>query len=968
LVEQKRTHPGLVEIAEALDLKLVATNDIHYLEPEDHEAHDALLCVNTGKLISDKDRMRLTTNEYYFKSPKEMAERFRRFPGAVENTREIAHMCNVEIDFDQVHMPHFDSGDEDNLTCFRRLCREGLARRLGGEVPPEYSKRLEYEQGVIERTGFVGYFLIVQDFVNYAKSRGIPVWGRGSGNASLAAYALGITAIDPVRYGLVFERLLNEKRKEIPDFDIDLCQDKRQHVIDYVRQRYGRDNVAQITTFGRMKARAVIRDVGRVMDLPLPQVDRIAKLIPPTLSMTLALAVEQEPELRQRIESDAQVEKLFRIASRLEGIARHASTHAAGVVVADKPLVEYAPLYRLADNDDLITQFDMNDVAKVGLAKIDFLGLKTLSIIDRAVELVRDRTGTLLDMERIPLDDEKTFDLLCQGDSVGVFQLESNQFQEILRRIQPKRVEDIIASVAIYRPALIQSGQVDEFIRRRRGESHAEKVHPILDEVLEPTAGIMVYQEQVMQILNRLAHMDMSDALTLIKAISKKKSDIIEAHRVDFIAGCRKNGVRQKEAERIFDLIVDFGGYGFNKSHSTAYGMIAYRTAYLKANYPAEFLAAVLSYEMGNIDRVAFYVDHARKMGLEILPPDVNESAGRFTVVGDGRIRFGLTAIKGVGERAVEVIITARDAGGPFKSLYDLAGRVDSRTVNRSVFESLIRCGALGSLGLKRSQLLAILDGALRAGAATQRDRQSGQKSLFGGMDEDESARARELPVPDIEEWPEAELLAAEKEMLGLYISSHPLARYSRTIESLASVTTRTIVKAADSSPVTVGGLICEVKVLFTKNGKFAGSKMARLTIEDLEGTIGAVTFPQAYEKNKELLEAGKVVFVRGRVDLSRDAPSVIVDEVIPVERARERLARRVTFVVNSQNVDEEVLVKLRDTVLAHGGHCPLFFRVCTRDGGTQQVKAAAGFNVAPTDRFVEEVEGILGRDHIEFN
>jgi len=968
LEEQKRAHPGLAKLAETLSLKLVATNDIHYIDPEDYEAHDALLCINTGKLVSDRNRMRMSTNEYYFKSPEEMQERFRRFPDAVTNTCEVARMCNLELDFDQVHMPVFDSGEEDNVAYFRRLCSERLSARLGGAIPPEYAARLEHEQGVIERMGFVGYFLIVQDFVNYAKDNGIPVGpGRGSGCGSLAAYALGITAIDPLQYGLLFERFMDEKRRENPDFDIDLCQDNRQRVIDYVRSRYGRENVAQITTFGRMKAKAVIRDVGRVMGLPLPQVDQIAKLIPTALSMTLADAVKQEPELRERIESDPQVDRLFRIASRLEGLARHASTHAAGVVIADAPLVEYAPLYRLADSEDVITQFDMNDVVQVGLLKMDFLGLKTLSIIKRAVDLVHAAGGVELDMDNIPLDDPKTFEMLCRGDTVGVFQLESGQFQDILRRIQPGNVEDIITTVAIYRPALIQSGQVDEFIRRRRGESAVPKVHPILDEVLEPTSGVMVVQEQVMQLLNRLADMDMSDAYTLIKAIGKKKSDVIEARRVDFIKGCKKNGVKEKDAGRIFDLIVDFGGYGFNKSHSTAYGIVAYQTAYLKANHPAEYMAAVLSYEMGNIDKVAFYVDHARKMGLEVLPPDINESDGHFTVVGDGKIRFGLVAIKGVGERAVEAILSARERDGAFKSLYDLTSRVELGVVNRSLFESLIRCGALGGLGFKRSQLLAVLDASLRLGAATQKDRRSGQKSLFGD-EGGQDTTMRDVPIPDIAEWPEPELLAAEKEMLGLYISSHPLARYARVIESMASATTGTLGNLADRAPVTMGGLIAEVKTLFTKNGKSAGSKMARIKLEDLEGSVAGVLFPQSYEKNKDLLETGRIVFARGRVDRSRDVPSVIVEDMIPAEKARERLARRVTFVVDSRNVAEEMLMKLRDTVLAHGGHCPLFLRFRTLQGETELVKSASSFNVAPTDRFVEEVEGILGSGHIEIS
>jgi len=952
--DERRVRPMLVGLARELDVPLVATNDVHYIRAEDTEAHDVLLCINTGKLLSDADRMRYPAREFHLKTVEEMRARFADVPEALARTVEVARRCEVTLRFGAHHVPVFQTpGGETPEAMLRRLCEEGLRLRYE-RVTDEHRERLEHELQVIEAKRFASYFLIVWDFVRYARERGVPCGARGSGVGCMVAYLLGLSTVDPLAYGLLFERFMDPSRNEMPDLDIDICQDGRRDLIQYVRAKYGEANVAQIITFGTMAARAAVRDVGRVLDIPLPEVDRIAKAIPLQLKMTLDRAMETEPDLRQMVEKEPQVRRLIDIARRLEGVSRHASVHAAAVVIADAPLAGYVPLCRVGD--DVTTQWEMNTVEKVGLLKMDFLGLRTLSTMQRAVELVREHRGVTLDLDAIPLDDPKVYEVFQRGETRGIFQFESAGMRELLRRIQPDKLDDLIAANALYRPGPMV--MIDDFVARKHGRTRYDFPHPVLKEILQETYGIMAYQEQVMRIVNRLGDIPLRRAYTLIKAISKKKHKTIAAEKEAFLAGCAEHGLGDREAAGIWELITHFGGYGFNKSHSARYAQVAYQTAYLKARYPTEFMAALLTYEMGDSDKLAEYMDECRRMGIEVAPPDVNESGAHFTVVGE-KIRFGLAAVKGVGEKAVEAIVQARQSLGRFESLFEFCEKVDLTHVNKSVVESLIKCGAFDSTGAHRSQLAAVLERALSAGAEAQSDSRKGQMNLLDAFAA--AAPAPEVALPPIPEWPEDRLSACEKESLGLYVRHHPLGRYEQTLRHFTTATSADLVQLGHDDPVVVGGLIKSVRVLVTRTGKSAGSKMAVFDLEDLAGTVSCVIFPRDYRTYEPLLEADRVVFVRGTVDRKREHPQVRAAEVFDVAEGKRRLSSAVVLRLAEADTDERVLRALADALRAHPGPLPVYLELESPAAGKTLIRAGEAFRVTMDQGLERALGDLLG-------
>ncbi len=956
--DERRVRPMLVALARETGTPLVATNDVHYLHADDTRAHDVLLCINTGKVFSEANRMRYREREFHLKTLEEMHARFAEVPEALENTVRVAERCNLHLEFGRHHAPVYPAPEgETPETMLRRLCEEGLARRYG-KPTKAIRDQLEHELTIIQAKGFSSYFLIVWDFVRYAHERGIPCAARGSGVGCLVAYLLGLSAVDPVRYGLLFERFMDPSRNEMPDLDIDICQSGRPEVIRYVRAKYGHENVAQIITFGTMAARAVVRDVGRVLDMPLPEVDRIAKLIPAQLHMTLERAMVQEPDLARLAESDAKVRDLLDVAKRLEGLARHASVHAAGVVIADAPLVGYVPLCRVGD--DITTQWAMSAVGKVGLLKMDFLGLRTLSTLQRAVDLVREHRGVEVDLEHIPLDDQEVFGLFQRGETKGIFQFESAGMRDLLQKIKPDKLEDLIAANALYRPGPMI--MIDSFLDRKHGRAQYDYPHPALKEILEETYGIMAYQEQVMRIANRLGNIPLERAYKLIKAISKKDRDVIAAERDAFLAGCQKHHLKPTTAQEIWELITHFGGYGFNKSHSARYAQVAYQTAYLKTHYPMEFMAALLTFEMADTDKVAEYFAECRRMGITVAPPDVNESGADFTVVGD-RVRFGLAAVKGIGERAVEAVEAARKKVGRFRSLFHFCEHVDMSVVNRSVLDSLIKCGAFDSTGARRSQSAAVLDQALAAGSATQDDRRRGQMTFLGAFAAE--APPDEEALPDIPEWPQAQLLKYEKDVLGFYVSSHPLAEHEAVLRHFATATTADLAQYPDGTEVVLGGMIGPVRPLFTKKGKNAGAKMAAFDFEDLDGQVACIIFPEKYEKHQALVRKESIVFLRGEVDRRREEPSLRVSDVYTLEEGQRALTQAVVIRLHEVGLDDQLMDNLRKVLAAHPGAVPLYIELVSRTHGRTVLRAGDDLRVSADAAFQRDVEALLGEEHL---
>ncbi|MDX9787760.1 MAG: DNA polymerase III subunit alpha [Desulfobacterales bacterium] len=931
--EQQIVNQGLLELSNQLSIPMVATNDCHYLDQSDVHAHEVLLCVQTGKTVKDKDRFKFATDQLYFKSGEEMKATLGHFPNAIANTRAIADRCHVEFDFNTYHFPKFEtqSGksaddlfDETVEAGFEKVM--SLIRRKTPTVDePVYRKRLDYEKEIIKRMGFSGYFLIVADFIRYGRENDVPVGpGRGSAAGSLVAYAMRITDLDPIEHGLIFERFLNPARISMPDIDVDFCINGREKVFKYVVDRYGGgEYVAQIITFGKMKTRLVIRDVGRALDIPLKDVDAIAKMVPETLNISLEKALEQEPRILQLAEERPDIKELIQICRVLEGLQRHASTHAAGVVIGDKQLVEYLPLYR-GKKGGVVTQFDMKRVEQIGLVKFDFLGLRNLTVIDRALKLIAEQGAPPPDLSDLNLSDEATYRLLSSGDTTGVFQLESSGMKDLLTRLRPACFADVVALVALYRPGPLESGMVDDFVERKHGRKAVEYLVPQLAPILNETYGVIVYQEQVMKIASDLANYSMAEADGLRKAMGKKITEIMAQHRERFLTGAAENNIPKDKAGQLFDLMEKFGGYGFNKSHSAAYALIAYQTAFLKAHYPVELMAALLTSEMQNSDAVVKFITECRKHDIPILPPDINESGIEFTVR-NNRIRFGLVAVKNVGEGAIESIIDARNSGPdgkprPFTSLFEFCERVDLRKVNKRVLESLIKCGAFDSLGAKRSQMTAVLEDALDYAQRVQKERSNPQMGLFD-MGPKAAVSINLPPMPDLTEWGDRTRLANEKEVIGFYVSGHPLNRHEAVLEKFANANALSIEDLPDGAPVRIGGLISSVKVIKTKKGE----SMAFVALEDMQGTVEVVVFSSLYSQVSDLLIADGAVMVQGQLQKDENTHKIIGETIIPMDKAEETWSATVHIRLENTRTDRAQLLRLRELLAGHSGTCAAF-------------------------------------------
>jgi DNA polymerase-3 subunit alpha len=945
IAEQAELNRKLVDLGKELHIGLVATSDCHYMMREDAKAHEVLLCIQTGSTLSDPKRMRFEGDGFYFRTPEEMKEAFKDIPEAIENTRAIAERCNVAFNLGKPLLPRFEPPDGSKPREFlESVTKEGLREKFGTEPPPEYIERFQRELDVIKKMGYSSYFLIVRDFINYAKEHSIPVGpGRGSAAGSLIAWALGITEIDPIRYGLLFERFLNPDRISMPDIDVDFCKDKRPMVIDYVSEKYGRDHVAQIITFGTMAARAAIRDVARAMDFPYAEADRLAKLVPEALKIRIKDAIKQEPQLKEAYDGDKKIRELLDIAMRLEGLSRHASTHAAGVVIAPEPLTEYMPLYKPPSEDALTSQFDMGSVEKIGLIKFDFLGLKTLTVIEKAVRYIREN-GIDFSIDNITLDDKETYDFLSSGRTTGVFQLESDGMKDILVKMSPNRFEDLIALVALYRPGPLGSGMIDDFIKGKRGQKEIKYQLPQIKEILDETYGVILYQEQVMSIANKLANFTMGQADVLRKAMGKKKADVMDEQKELFVEGAVKNGITEKKASRLFDLISKFAEYGFNKSHSAAYAYIAYQTAYLKAHYPEHFMAATLSSDMDSSDKIAKSIKECNSMGVRILPPDINLCGKEFQV-DNGAIRFGLGAVKGVGVQAIDSIIRSRE-GGPFATLEDYMNRVDTKKVNKKVTDGLIKSGAFDSLSETdgsidslcqwRAKSLEMLN---EAGGAVP------SLNLFGQDDYQEESAA----------WDEAELLKNEKDALGFYITGNPLNKYRKMLKANNIKGLSTLGAAEDKQEVAAAGMVMGIRKLRTR-GK--NEIMAYVSMDDGDGAVEVVVFPELYRSRLSLLEKDMPIFVKGTIDRTDSGIKIIAREICSLDEMPKRNNNGEKAIINIDKKDPD-LKSLRDVLRGRSGNMPLY--LCIRTGSAETL-IRTSMDIEPDDALLEEVERFIGK------
>jgi DNA polymerase-3 subunit alpha len=889
IAEQKTVNPHIIRLAKDTGTPLVVTNDLHYTNRSDAHAHDVLLCIQTGKTLEDEKRMRFSTEEFYLKTADEMASLFPDVPETVENTLQIAEMCNLDFEFGKTHLPLYEIPKEyDENGYLRDVCLQGAKKRYGADLPDEVEKRLDFELGVITEMGYASYFLIVWDFVRYAHEQDILVGpGRGSAAGSLVAYSLDITNIDPLKYGLLFERFLNPERVTMPDIDIDFCYEKRGKVIEYVVDKYGEEAVAQIITFGTMAAKAAVRDVGRALNVPYADVDRIAKLIPMELNISIQDALGKSPDLKALYDKDPKVRQLIDLSIAVEGLPRHASTHAAGVVISGEPLVNHVPLQK--SEDGMVTQFPMGTLEELGLLKMDFLGLRTLTIMGEAVRLVKESLGIDIDLSNLPLEDEITYSLLSHGDTAGVFQLESSGMRSILRDLKPNVFEDIIAVVALYRPGPME--QIPTFISSKHGHTPIHYLHPDLEPILKETYGVMVYQEQIMQVASAMAGFSLGESDLLRRAIGKKKIEILNEQREVFVKGCVANGHQKKMADELYDLIVKFASYGFNKSHAAAYAMVAYQTAYLKANFTTQFMAAQLTGVMATSDKVAGYIADCKRMGISVLPPDINVSGANFTVTEEKVIRYGLSAVKNVGLGAIESILKTRAEQGEFTSLRDFCSRVDLRSCNKKVLESLIKSGAFDYLAANRNQLLDVLDDTVSAAQTMNKDRQNGQMSMFEIAEDDDQWVRLHDDLPDLPAPPPRERLAMEKDTLGLYISGHPLEQYEEVLKSYPSLVPAIRLKSVpDNTMVVTAGMITGVKNIITKTGK----PMSFFTLEDLTGSFEVVVFSAIHEKAKLFLENDSVVIVHGRTDnKEEDEVKLLAENILPLpQEAREVLIR----------------------------------------------------------------------------
>ncbi len=961
--EQKELNHQLIKLSKELNIPLVATNDVHYIKKEHARAHEALLCLQTQTTLDDPNHMRLQTDEFYFKSPEEMKKIFKEVPEAIKNTMEITKKCNLELTFDKDYLPKFKPPDGiTNDKYLNQLCYEGAIKKFH-IISDELKKRLDYELNIIEKSGFTSYFLMVWDFVKFAKSQNITVGpGRGSVGGSAVAYSLDITNIDPIKHDLIFERFLNPERISMPDIDIDFSDERRQEVIDYVTNKYGKQNVAQIITFGTMAARAVIRDVARVMDFTYAEADKLAKLIPSDPKMTLTKALKIEPELNNLYKNDERIARLIDTSKILEGLKRHASMHAAGVVISEDELTNHVPLFKTSEGQ-ITTGYDMESLKKIGLVKMDFLGLKTLTVIEKTCKIIKRAEGVDIDINNLPPDDKKTFKLLSDSKSLGVFQLESSGMRDLLRKLKPEAFDDVVALLALYRPGPLGSGLVDDFIHRKHGKAPTKYLHPKLKPILEETYGILLHQDQIMVMGIELAGFSLAQADILMRAISKKKPEQMEQLHGDFIIGAVKRGISEKIAEDIFTLISHFTGYGFNKAHTTCYAAIAYQTAYLKANYPIEFLAAILTSEKGNADKIALYIEDAKSFKIEILPPDVNESFAEFTVVKDtNSIRFGLSAVKNVGQGAIDSIVKARIKGSKFTSLYDFATRIDTRLVNHRVIESLIKCGAFSSFHLKRSQLMSILDKTLEAANSFHKDKASGQMSFLSDLDSQNGFKNTFINIPDIEEWAENQILTYEKQYLGFYITGHPLAQYANSLKFFSKLSVSQLKEGTDGQEISIAGVIAKIRKTVTKR---KGERMAILQLEDLTGQTDVLVFPKAYIKSSEAITIDAIVLIKGRLNLKEESPKIIADEIMPIKEARKKYTSAIEVSLYTAGLEENTLKSLKGVFALHPGKTPVYLNFIEPNGKKQKMLIKNDIKVMAEEALLEEIEKILGQDAV---
>lgn len=971
---QKMCADGTIELAQRMGLPLVATNDAHYLKQEDASAHDVLLCVNTKTMRSEVKRMKMEGDQFFVRSPDQMYEAFPGLEEAVARSQQIANGVEIDLNLKARHFPVFaPPAGKTDADYLRELCEAGIKWRYGDNIPPEVPPRLEYELSVINRMGFASYFLIVWDFARFARENGIPALARGSACGALVAYTLGLSNVCPLKYDLLFERFLDPNRVEAPDIDIDFCRDRRGLVLDYVKQKYGEANVAQIGTFGTLGAKAVIRDVARALGVPLDRADEVAKFVPTSLHITLEEALEESPDLKAAYDQDPSIREVIEVGMRLEGLAKSAGTHAAGVVIADHPLTDYVPLQRIGGKDEVITQWPMADVEKAGLLKMDFLGLRNLTILDKAVQNVKKHRGIDIDPLNFPLDDAETFALLQRGETKGIFQLESGGMRDLLTKMKPDAFRDIIATSALYRPGPLEGGMVMTYVNVKHGVEPVPKLHPVVDEVLAETYGVMVYQEQVMRILNRLGGIELSKAYQCIKAISKKKLDMIAKYREEFVQGALGHGMNEAKAAELFGMIEFFAGYGFNKSHSTAYAAIAYQTAYLKAHYPVEFMAALLSCGMEDTDRIAEHVDDCRRMKIPVLPPDVNRSEVEFGVAGD-KLTFGLAAIKGVGEQAVEAIVQERIASGTFRDVFDLAERVDPKQLTKGVLEILINAGALDSFGPNRAQHLLVVERAVQNAASRYRDKQSGQKNLFGGGEEEAPGKpAAALTLPDAPDLPHNQKLAAEKEVLGFYLTSHPLTEHADRLQRFSTHSTADLAALGDKSDVRLGGMISSVKKTQTKKPSRNGhTKYANFDFEDSRGVVRCIMWPEEFSKFGEQIKSETICFIEGRVDRRGREPNLIVHDLITLEQADRKFTDQVAIQFKRGLHSEDDVTRVRTIIRRHPGRCDvvLFIESVDETNPSQRLRyllAPSGeIKVAADPALETELQQVLGRENVK--
>lgn len=971
---QRLALEGSVEVAKRVGVPLVATSDCHYVDPEDAEAQDVMLCINTGRFRTDTSRMKMDGNQYYLRSPDQMYDCFPGLEDAVARSQQIADTVDIELELGRRHFPTYTIEDgstpEDLL---RKICIEGLKDRYqgneemlkDGELTQVVMDRLNRELGVINKLGFPNYFLIVWDFVRESREMGVPTTARGSGVGALVCYATYLSHVCPIKYDLLFERFLDESRLEAPDIDIDFCKERRGEIIRFVKDKYGEDNVAQIGTFGTLAARAAIRDVGRALGLPLSRVAAVNAMVPEDLGITIKKALKKSEELQKTYDGDGEVREMLDLAMKIEGLARNVGTHAAAVVIADRPLTDYVPLGRVPGKTDIITQWSMNDVEDAGLLKMDFLGLRNLTILSKAVILIEETTGEKIDPQEFPLEDKETFALLCRGETKGVFQLESGGIRDLLQRMKPSHFLDIVATNALYRPGPLEGGMVDDYIAVKHGQKLPEYKHPVLEEILEETNGVMVYQEQVMRILNRLGGIQLAKAYTCIKAISKKKESLINENREKFVSGSEEKGLTNAEALDLWELIIKFAGYGFNKSHSTAYALIAYQTAYLKAHWPVEFMAALLSGDIPGRnfkkkDALVEHLEDCQRMEIEVVPPDVNSSDFDFSV-NDGKIYFGMAAIKGCGGAAAESVVAERRKRGKFSDLFDFCERVEAAACNRSTIETLIKAGAMDSLGGNRRQLTEVIDRAMQSGANALADRKRGQKSLFGD-EEDEDGAPLKVEYPDLPEWDEREKLSKEKEVLGFYLTSHPLAEYEEKLKNFCSHTVTQLASLAHRQEVLIGGMISSIKTSHTRNPKPGQpSKFANFDLEDMSSAIRCIVWPDDYVAYEELLQQDAVLVARGVVDKSRgDEPNLVVNELIRIDEldAKYTTGIRVRLDVEKQGL--AILPRFREILRGYPGRCNLEIVVAMSDGSSVRLESQ-NTSVDITPQLRTRIDDLLG-------